>query len=138
MKYLKIYMIEDDDDHYELADYNINQSDYAEILYRSSDGEEALSLIDQIIEEEVEKPDLVMLDINIPKIDGIEVLKKIKGCNELASIPVVIFTTSNASRDKVRAYENHANSYMVKPADFDEMKRMLDLMIEYWGNCNRL
>lgn len=138
MKYLKIYMIEDDDDHFELANFSINKSEHAEILYRSSDGEEALSLVNQIIADEIEKPDLVMLDINIPKIDGIEVLKKFKGCTELATIPVVIFTTSNASRDKARAYENHANSYMVKPADFDEMKRILDLMIEYWGNCNRL
>ena len=133
---LKIYLIEDDDDHAELVNYNIAKIGNSEIIYRSSDGEEAMSTINQISCEEIERPDLIMLDINIPKLDGIEVLKNIKSIEGLCSIPIVAFTTSDSEKDKVRAYKNHINSYIVKPADFDEMGQSIEEIVKYWSDFN--
>lgn len=75
------------------------------------------------------RPDLVLLDLNLPKMDGREVLKEIKGDGELATIPVVVLTTSQAEEDVLRSYRLHANAYVTKPVDFDrfiEVVRQID------------
>ena len=70
-------------------------------------------------------PDLIILDWNLPKKSGLEVLKEIKENNNLKSIPVIILTTSSAETDIFRAYDLHANAYLIKPIDFDEFMRMI-------------
>jgi DNA-binding response OmpR family regulator len=70
-------------------------------------------------------PDLIILDWNLPKKSGLEVLKEIKENNNLKSIPVIILTTSGAETDILRAYALHANAYLIKPIDFDEFMRMI-------------
>ncbi len=82
------------------------------------------------------RPRLVLLDLRLPKIDGIEVLKKIKQDSEIADIPVVIFTTSDANNDIRTAYDNHANSYLVKPVGFRKFNDILNQVAEYWLNIN--
>jgi CheY-like chemotaxis protein len=75
------------------------------------------------------RPDLVLLDLNLPKMDGRDVLKQIKGDGELATIPVVVLTTSQAEEDVLRSYRLHANAYVTKPVDFDrfiEVVRQID------------
>ncbi|MDO8184175.1 response regulator [Conexibacter sp. JD483] len=75
------------------------------------------------------RPDLVLLDLNLPKMDGRDVLKQIKGDDELATIPVVVLTTSQAEEDVLRSYRLHANAYVTKPVDFDrfiEVVRQID------------
>jgi CheY-like chemotaxis protein len=75
------------------------------------------------------RPDLVLLDLNLPKMDGREVLKEIKGDETLATIPVVVLTTSQAEEDVLRSYRLHANAYVTKPVDFDrfiEVVRQID------------
>jgi CheY-like chemotaxis protein len=75
------------------------------------------------------RPDLVLLDLNLPKMDGRDVLKQIKGDGDLATIPVVVLTTSQAEEDVLRSYRLHANAYVTKPVDFDrfiEVVRQID------------
>ena len=80
---------------------------------------------------------MILLDLRLPKIDGLEVLKEIKTVDETCRIPVVILTTSEAEGDIVRAYDNHANSYLVKPVDFDKFTRLMDDLGFYWLGWNR-
>jgi DNA-binding response OmpR family regulator len=90
-------------------------------LHIAEDGEEAISFLcgkDQFFGAPI--PNIIILDWNLPKKDGSEVLTEIKENNNLKNIPVIILTTSSAEKDVIRAYDLHANAYIVKPIDFDE------------------
>lgn len=78
------------------------------------------------------RPDLVLLDLNLPGIDGREILGAIKGDPDLQLIPVVVLTTSDADRDVREAYRLHANSYLRKPVDLDEFIELADTVCTYW------
>lgn len=82
-------------------------------------------------------PNVILLDLRLPKVDGLEVLKTIKGDKNLCQIPVVVLTTSNAETDMVRAYDCKANSYLVKPVDFKQFVAMLETFGFYWLAWNR-
>jgi CheY-like chemotaxis protein len=77
-------------------------------------------------------PDLIVLDWNLPRKDGSEVLKEIKENNNLKRIPVIVLTTSNAEKDISKAYEYHANAYLVKPIDFDKFMAVIKSIEEFW------
>jgi DNA-binding response OmpR family regulator len=77
-------------------------------------------------------PDIIILDWNLPKKDGNEVLKEIKENNNFKDIPTIILTTSSAEKDIVRAYDLHANSYIVKPLDFDEFMTVIGSIQDFW------
>ena len=78
------------------------------------------------------RPGVILLDLRLPKVDGLEVLKTIKSDPGLATIPVVVLTTSAAEADMVKAYDLHANSYLVKPVDFPQFVALLDTLGYYW------
>lgn len=80
----------------------------------------------------------VILDLNLPKMSGREVLKKIKGDEELKKIPVLILTTSTAKEDIVECYNNYANCYITKPLDFDEFKDTMNSIKNFWFNTAEL
>ena len=82
-------------------------------------------------------PNLILLDLRLPKIDGLEVLKIIKTDTKLSAIPVVILTTSSAESDMVKAYEWHANSYLVKPVDFTQFNKLMNTFGYYWVVWNQ-
>jgi CheY-like chemotaxis protein len=121
----RFLVVEDDDDH-------------AEIVDRAIDGVQALSYLHRHgAFQDKALPDVILLDLKLPKKDGHEVLAEIKGDDELRLIPVVILTTSDAEVDRLRAYRLSVNSYLVKPLDaeqFDDMIRDLSL---YWATWNR-
>lgn len=77
-------------------------------------------------------PRLVLLDLNMPRLGGIEVLREIRADPALRALPVVVMTTSNTNPDIRQAYEAGANSYVVKPANFDDLIAFVDTLIEYW------
>ena len=77
-------------------------------------------------------PNLILLDLNMPKIDGYEVLTKIKSDQKLKRIPVVILTTSQAEQDIVRSYDLHANCYVIKPVDLDRFIEVIKAITEFW------
>ena len=83
-------------------------------------------------------PDMILLDLRLPRIDGLEVLKEIKTDKELRCIPVVVLTTSEAESDIARAYDYYANSYLVKPMDFDKFTQLMQDLGFYWLVWNRL
>ena len=83
------------------------------------------------------KPDLILLDLRLPLIDGHEVLKTVKESYGLRAIPVVILTSSENKGDIVRAYSNYANSYLVKPLSSDTLVKMIISLGEYWLKWNR-
>jgi CheY-like chemotaxis protein len=90
-------------------------------LHVAHDGEEGLNYLYQRGGfEDVPRPDLILLDLNLPKYDGRQLLEKIKSDPELCRIPVVILTTSSAEEDILRSYKLHANAYVTKPVDLDQ------------------
>ncbi len=137
-KRLNIILVEDDDDHAELTTYNLNKKDVAREIKRAKDGEEALELFYSFEKGNGENfPDIILMDLNIPKIDGIELLKALKKSRKLRIIPVIVLTTSNSVRDKQRAYDNYANSYIVKSMDYDEFSQTVEDLGVYWGRRNQ-
>ena len=99
-------------------------------LHVVNDGAEAMAFLRRRGEyADAPRPDLVLLDLNLPRMDGREVLQAIKSDAELASIPVVVLTTSEAEEDVLRSYSLHANAYVTKPVDFErfiEVVRQID------------
>jgi two-component system, chemotaxis family, response regulator Rcp1 len=103
------------------------------------DGEEALSyLYQQGPYADVALPDLILLDINLPKIDGKEVLGKIKNDDLLKFIPVVILTTSDSEKDIMESYVNHANCYITKPVDFNKFMQVVMMIKSFWISLVKL
>ena len=78
------------------------------------------------------RPHLILLDLRLPKVDGLEVLEIIKADPDLSFIPVVVLTTSAAEADMVKAYKNHANSYLVKPVDFTKFMAQMKALGYFW------
>ncbi|RYY27254.1 MAG: response regulator [Chitinophagaceae bacterium] len=103
------------------------------------DGEQALEyLYQQGLYADVELPDIVLLDINLPRIDGKEVLGKIKNDERLKSIPVVILTTSDSEKDIMESYNNHANCYITKPVDFNKFMQVVMMIKSFWISLVKL
>jgi len=135
-KPLVILLVEDNPDHTELVMRSLEGHRVANNIFHVADGEKALDYLFRRGEFEDSKkspsPDIILLDLRLPKIDGLEVLKEIKSNEALRRIPVVILTTSEAEKDLAAAYDYHANSYLVKPVDFDKFSNLMDDLGFYW------
>ncbi|WP_293027171.1 response regulator [Natronococcus sp.] len=108
-------------------------------LHTVSDGSDALDFLHQRGEyEDAPRPDLVLLDLNLPRKDGEEVLADLKDDSELQSIPVIILTSSRAEEDIARSYELHANAYLTKPVDPDEFIETVRAFEKFWFSVVRL
>jgi CheY-like chemotaxis protein len=131
-----ILLVEDDPAHAEIVRRNFANSRLANRLICVSDGQAALDYLYRRGEyqdpSQSPRPSLILLDLRLPKIDGLEVLKTIKADANFGQIPVVVLTTSSAESDMVKAYENHANSYLVKPVDFPQFLKLMDALGYYW------
>lgn len=136
----KVLLVEDNDDHAELVARQLAQHDIQTTLTRVSDGQEALDYLfreGRFSDPETSpRPDLVLLDLRLPKVDGLEVIRLLKENTELRLIPIVVLTTSSAERDLTRAYVNHANSYVVKPVDFEKFRDLMTELGFYWLSWN--
>jgi CheY-like chemotaxis protein len=129
-----ILLVEDNPDHAELVRRSFQNQELTNQIYHVADGEAAL---DYLLQQNFPRPHLILLDLRLPKIDGLEVLRQIKTNEELRRIPVVILTTSKAQGDLAGAYNNHVNSYLVKPVSFDKFTRLMDDLSHYWLGWNR-
>ncbi|MBM4468068.1 response regulator [Rhodococcus hoagii] len=108
-------------------------------LHVVRDGEQALDFLYKRGEyADAVRPDLILLDLNLPKYDGRQVLEKIKSDQDLADIPVVILTTSGAEEDIVRSYKLHANAYVTKPVDLDQFIAAVRQIDDFWVQVVRL
>jgi CheY-like chemotaxis protein len=108
----------------------------ANTIVHLEDGEQAMEYF-QHIGKDHKKPHLVLLDLRLPKVDGLDVLCYIKSQPELTDIPVVILTTSGAEMDVARAAKCHANSYLIKPVDFAKFNELMGVLGFYWICWNK-
>jgi len=116
----------------------MRKSDLKCELYFAQDGEEALDALAQKGDfEDTPRPDLILLDINLPKINGLEVLAKIKQDERLRRIPVIVLTISEREEDMVKAYDSGAASYMTKPVDSKDFERLIQTVQDYWRIARR-
>ena len=133
---LSILLVEDNAAHVELVLRCFKNHRIVNKIYHVSDGEAALDYLfrrGRYTDPECSpQPHLVLLDLRLPRIDGLEVLKEMKRSDELRKIPVVVLTTSTAEQDVARAYECHANSYLVKPVDFSKFVHLMEELGFYW------
>ena len=136
---LNILLVEDNPDHAELVVRSFKNHRVANIMHHVVDGEAALDYLFHrgAYESASPRPNLILLDLRLPKIDGLAVLKEIKEAEDLRCIPVVILTTSEAESDVAQAYDYHANSYLTKPVDFDNFTEMMNDLGFYWLAWNK-
>ena len=117
-----ILLVEDNEAHAEFVVRSMQNQSVANTVYHVIDGQQALDFLFHRGEFEEKAisphPNLVLLDLRLPKVDGLEVLKKIKTTPHLQRIPVVVLTSSDTESDIARSYDYHANSYVVKPLEF--------------------
>ena len=133
-----ILLIEDNDDHSELITRCFEENNFECDLIRKEDGESALKYLFENIESETnKKPDIILLDLRLPKIDGIEVLNRLKKSDFYKQTPVIVLSSSDAEADIVKAYSSHVNSYLVKPLDFTKFNQLINDINNYWLVVNK-
>jgi two-component system response regulator len=131
-----ILLVEDNDDDAELTLRALTRAKVKNPLVRARDGEDALDYLfgrGKYAGRDVrELPALTLLDINMPKISGLEVLKEIRADERTRHLPVVVLTSSNEDRDRLSAYTHFANSYVIKPVDYDQFVTAASQLGLYW------
>ncbi|MEU0521123.1 response regulator [Streptosporangium sp. NPDC006007] len=126
LRWIDVLLVEDDPGDILLTREAFELNKVRNKLHVVNDGEQAMAFLRREGEyAEAPRPDLILLDLNLPRKDGREVLQDIKGDEELRGIPVVVLTTSEAEEDILRSYHLHANAYVSKPVDFD---RFIDVV----------
>ncbi len=138
---IEILLVEDNNDDVELTMHALRRENLANHIHVAHDGEEALEFLfcsgahaDRSFDQ---PPKLVLLDLKLPKVDGMEVLKRLKSDPRTQSIPVVILTSSKEERDLVQGYGLAANSYIQKPVDFDQFRNTVKSVGLYWLLINQ-
>ena len=133
-----ILLIEDNDDHAELMMRSLQEHRVINEVLHIKDGMEAMDFLfhQGIHADNLSVPDLILLDLRLPRVDGLTILKAIKEDDTLKKIPVVIMTSSNAEKDVQTAYQYHANSYITKPIEFLDFTRMMEDLGYYWIGWN--
>ena len=138
---LDILLVEDNQDDMDLALHALRREKLANRIFVVRDGEEALDFLfcrGPFAERRFEHPPkLVLLDLKLPKINGLEVLKQIKGDPRTKTIPIVIMTSSKEERDLISGYNLGANSYIQKPVDFDQFRDTVKTVGLYWLVTNQ-
>lgn len=132
---INILLVEDDPTHAEIVRRSFEGFRVANRLIQVGDGQAALDYLQQQgSREDADQPlpNLILLDLHIPKIDGLEVLRILKSSPELREIPVVVLATSANTEDIAKAYDLGANSYLVKPADFVDFCERMSTLRDYW------
>jgi len=135
-----VMLVEDNIDHAELVIRTMEDHRIANRIIHFSDGQTALDSLlqrgDNFSPESSPRPHVILLDLRLPRVDGLEVLSEIKKHEETKRIPVIVLTTSEAEKDVARAYENYVNSYLVKPVGFEEFSKMMNDLGFYWLGWN--
>ncbi len=133
IKQAVILLVEDNPGDADLAKEALENSKFANTLYTVEDGVTAMAFLrNEDGYENMPKPDLILLDLNLPKKDGREVLAEIKTDDRLKTIPVVILTSSQAEEDILKSYELHANCYITKPLDLKQFFKVVQSIKNFW------
>ncbi len=132
-KPVEILLVEDNKGDVGLIEEVFEEAKIRNNLHTVDDGEEALLYLHGEGKfSGSRRPDIILLDLNLPKKDGREVLREIKEDSNLKNIPVVVLTTSNAEKDILGAYGFHANAYVTKPLDFDQFMKVVGSIENFW------
>ncbi len=124
-----ILLVEDDPDHELLTVRALKKANVANALHVARDGEEAIAML---MGPDPIRPQVVLLDLKLPKVDGLEVLRRIRGTEATRMTPVVVLTSSDEEHDVVRSYQTGVNSYIRKPVDFAEFAEATRQLGNYW------
>jgi CheY-like chemotaxis protein len=136
---IRILLIEDNEGDILLTIEALGECRLPNELKILRDGSEALSfLMTQVKYGSSELPDLILLDINLPKKNGHEVLQSVKNHPDLKHIPIIILTTSSSEIDVLKAYQEHANCYIIKPLEVEEFLSITSKIEEFWFNTAKL
>jgi two-component system response regulator len=136
---IDILLVEDDPGDELITREAFEHNKLSNRLHVAHDGEEGLDYLYQRGRfENVPRPDLILLDLNLPKYDGRQLLERVKSDPDLARIPIVVLTTSAAEEDILRSYELHANAYVTKPVDLDQFVSAVRQIDEFFLQVVRL
>lgn len=136
---VEILLVEDDEGDVLLTTEALEASKITNNMHVARNGEEALRFLRREGDyASSPRPDIVLLDLNLPRLDGREVLAQIKADDELRRIPIVVLTTSEAEEDILRSYDLHANAYVTKPVDFDRFLQVIQRIDEFFVTVVRL
>lgn len=130
---IEILLIEDNPGDVLLTQEAFRSAKVLNNIHVARDGEEAMAFLNR--EEGYEKsvrPDLILLDLNLPRVDGREVLERIKQSTSLRSIPVMVLTSSEADQDVLKAYDSYASGYIVKPISMDQFIKVVMAIENFW------
>lgn len=135
-----VMLVEDNADHAELVIRTLEDHRIANKIKHFTDGQSALDYLmrrgEYTAPESSPRPHMILLDLRLPRVDGLEVLRAVKEQQDTKNIPVIVLTTSEAEKDVARAYDNYVNSYLVKPVGFEEFSRLMDDLGFYWLGWN--
>jgi two-component system, chemotaxis family, response regulator Rcp1 len=130
---VEILLVEDNPGDYRLTKEALKEGKVYNNLHWSQDGVDAIEFLKRRGKHaQAPRPDIILLDLNLPKKDGREVLSEIKGDEDLRAIPVVILTTSKAEEDVLKSYDLHANCYVTKPVDLDKFIVVVQSIDRFW------
>ena len=139
MKPIEILLVEDNPGDARLTREALSHSKVRNNLHHARDGEEAMAFLrHEGPFSSAPTPDLVLLDLNLPRRDGREVLEDMKNDKQLMHIPVVILTSSEAEEDVLRSYRLHANCFITKPGDLDALTKVVEGIEQFWFTVVRL
>jgi CheY-like chemotaxis protein len=127
-----LLLIEDDADDIELTMRTFKKNKLANGIVVARDGAEALDYLDRVRANADTKPSLIILDLRLPKVDGLEVFRRIRQDESTKTIPVVVLTTSDEEEDRVKSYESGANCYVRKPVDFTKFAEVVRGLGFFW------
>ena len=138
---INLLLVEDNDAHADLVKRSFEQHGIATAIHHVADGQKALDYIfnegEYSDSKQYPSPQCILLDLRLPKVDGLEVLRRIKTNPGTQRIPVVVLTTSSADKDIAMSYEYQANSYVVKPMDFARFEDLMETIGSYWLDWNQ-
>ncbi len=138
-KIIEILVVEDNPGDVRLTQEALKECKIANNLHIARDGAEALAFLKKEGKyKDVPRPDVIILDLNLPKVDGREVLSEIKHDDKLKRIPVVILTSSEAEEDILKTYDLHANCYIKKPMDMDQFIEIVQSIGNFWFSIVKL
>ncbi|MDQ8185546.1 response regulator [Pelagicoccus sp. SDUM812002] len=130
---IEMLLVEDNEADIRLTQIALQQAKLENRLHVVRDGEQALAFLRREGEfKDAVRPDLILLDLNLPRVNGSEVLKEIRGDSNLENLPVVILTTSEAEKDIFESYELHANCYITKPVDLRKFMGVVEMIEDFW------
>src|SRR5579863_1004142 len=133
MKGINILLVEDNEGDILLTTEAFEESKIVNKIIPLKDGKQAIDFFESIKKQE-EVPHIVLLDINLPKVSGHEVLTYIKSSEKYKSIPVIMLTTSSAEKDILQCYKNHVNCYITKPIDVSDFMKAITKIEDFWIN----